>query len=217
MKIRNHLLYEDGGQQVPFRASPNTGGPLAPSYLIMHFTAGRSFQSSVDWFLNPLAKASAHLVIGRDGSIAQLVPFDVQAWHAGVSSWQGLTGMNRHSVGIELDNAGKLTRQGGKWTAWFGATYPDSEVLEATHPGETLPAGWHIYTQAQLAKAEEAGLAIVRHYGLKDVIAHEDVSPGRKVDTGPAFPKASFRAKLMGRQEDREEVSLWERILRLFG
>jgi len=214
MRIQDHLLFHDNGQQVPFKATPNHGAALNPSYLVMHYTAGRSFQSSVDWFMRPEAKASAHIVIGRGGEICQLVPFDKQAWHAGVSNYGGLVGLNKHSIGIELDDAGKLTRQGGKWTAWFGATYPDTDVLEATHEHETRPAGWHIYTEPQMTAAIDAGLAIVSAYGLVDVLGHDDIAIGRKTDPGPAFPKASYRAKLFGRNQ---AVSFWDRLLALFG
>lgn len=48
-------------------------------------------------------KVSAHLLILRDGSIVQFVPFSQRAWHAGVSQFQGRTGCNDFSIGIELE------------------------------------------------------------------------------------------------------------------
>lgn len=48
---------------------------------------------------------SAHLVIKRDGSIVQFVDFNQRAWHAGLSSYQGRSGCNDFSIGIELEGA----------------------------------------------------------------------------------------------------------------
>jgi len=168
----------------------------------MHYTAARSADESIRWLCSPAARASAHVVIGRDGGVTQLVPFDRVAWHAGVSSWDGIKGLNRHSIGIELDNAGRLTRQGGRWCAWFGTPYPDDQVMEAVHKHESAPSGWHVYTPAQIDSALAVAAALIEKYDLEDVIGHEDISPGRKSDPGPAFPMASFRARLLGRVQD---------------
>ncbi|HUS00467.1 MAG TPA: N-acetylmuramoyl-L-alanine amidase, partial [Chitinophagaceae bacterium] len=67
---------------------------------------------------------------------------------------------------------------------------------------EQSPAPWHQYTAAQLQVAIEVAAALVSAYNLKDVIGHEDISPIRKSDPGPAFPMGSFRSKAMGRESD---------------
>jgi N-acetylmuramoyl-L-alanine amidase len=141
------------------------------------------------------------VVIGRDGRIVQMVPFDRVAWHVGASSWEGRVGLNRFSIGIELDNAGRLARHGSKWRSWFGEAYDDDDVLVATHKHDSEPAGWHTYTPVQLATTLEVAALLVAKYGLRDVVGHDDISPGRKWDPGPAFPMASFRARLFGRRE----------------
>lgn len=48
-------------------------------------------------------EVSAHCVIHRDGIVEQYVPFEQRAWHAGVSSFQGVEGCNDYSIGIELE------------------------------------------------------------------------------------------------------------------
>jgi AmpD protein len=48
-------------------------------------------------------QVSAHLLIRRDGSMTQYVPFHLRAWHAGVSSYYGRSGCNDFSIGIELE------------------------------------------------------------------------------------------------------------------
>lgn len=46
---------------------------------------------------------SAHLLLRRDGSTIQFVPFGRRAWHAGESSFQGQDCCNDFSIGIELE------------------------------------------------------------------------------------------------------------------
>lgn len=48
-------------------------------------------------------RVSAHLLIERDGSITQYVPFDLKAWHAGKSCFSGRENCNDYSIGIELE------------------------------------------------------------------------------------------------------------------
>jgi AmpD protein len=48
-------------------------------------------------------KASAHALIRRDGQIVQYVPCGERAWHAGKSEYQGRSGCNDFSIGIELE------------------------------------------------------------------------------------------------------------------
>jgi AmpD protein len=50
-------------------------------------------------------KVSAHLLIRRDGSITQYVPFNRRAWHAGISDYQGRDRCNDFSIGIELEGS----------------------------------------------------------------------------------------------------------------
>lgn len=49
------------------------------------------------------SKVSAHVFVRRDGEIIQFVPFDLRAWHAGESVFEGRTACNDFSVGIELE------------------------------------------------------------------------------------------------------------------
>lgn len=199
MLIRDHRLIPAGAVTAAFRASPNQGGPLNAEFLVMHYTAASSAGGAIDWLCNPVAKASAHLVIGRDGSVTQLVPFDRQAWHAGRSQWQGRAGLNRCSIGIELDNAGALSGGPGEWKTAWGAPIQDQYVRDLPHKFDGIVRGWHAYAPVQLDVARELAALLVAEYGLKDVIGHDDIAPGRKSDPGPAFPMASFRAAVLGR------------------
>ena len=48
-------------------------------------------------------RVSAHVVIYRDGSVTQFVPFDRRAWHAGQSRFGERTRCNDFAIGIELE------------------------------------------------------------------------------------------------------------------
>ncbi|WP_447965674.1 N-acetylmuramoyl-L-alanine amidase [Nitrospira sp. Ecomares 2.1] len=206
-RLVNHRLE---GNKVNYLETPNKGGTLQPSYLVFHYTAGRSSQSSIAWLTNPLAKASAHLVVGRDGTITQLAPFITKTWHAGVSHWDGLTGLNQHSIGIEMDNAGPLIAVGTKLTAWFGKSYPKSQAMFATHKLDTEPKWWHAFSEKQILIAVELAKILVSQYALKDILGHDDIAPDRKRDPGPAFPLDHIRALVIGRSQEEGD---WYQVM----
>ena len=57
-------------------------------------------------------RLSAHALIRRDGRIVQYVPFGERAWHAGQSAWQGRTGCNDFSIGVELEGTDATRARG---------------------------------------------------------------------------------------------------------
>lgn len=209
MRVKNHKLQGDDGRNVPYVQTPNGGKAISggkPRFLVIHYTAGASLQSAVNWFKNPRAKASAHLNIGHDGSIIQMQPFNKVCWHAGKSSWKNVKGLNSHSVGIEIANWGKLEKSAsGGWLSWTNAQIPNEQVVLAehrNHPGRVH--GWQAYEESQFMATVEAAQALVEEYGIRpeDVVGHDDISPGRKVDPGPAFDMDKFRALVFGREEE---------------
>ncbi len=58
---------------------------------------------------------SAHLLIKRDGSCTQYVPFDKRAWHAGKSNYQGRERCNDFSIGIELEGTETIAYTGAQY------------------------------------------------------------------------------------------------------
>ena len=204
--LANHRIKIEGEGKLSMVKSPNIGGPLDPRYLVIHYTAGQSADAAVSWLANKASKASAHAVIGRDGSITQLVPFNRVAFHTGVSSWDGIQGLSPYAIGFELDNAGRLKRVGNSWRSWFGRIYPDDDVIAAVHKHDTVTYGWHTYTEAQINSAIDLGAELFARYNLLDVVGHDDIAPRRKWDPGPAFPMHSFRSKLIGRENETPQI-----------
>ena len=202
MKIKNHLLFGKDDKQVSYHPTPNKSGKYVPQYLVMHYTAVTTTQSTLSWFMNPNARASAHLLIGQDGAVYQFAPFNVICWHAGVSSWNGLSGLNKYAIGIELVNGGRLSRKGSQYICPVDKRpVPDTEVLLAPHKNDMRMSAWQEYTELQLEVSLEIAALLVKTYDLQDVVGHDDISPIRKSDPGPAFPMKSFRARALGRED----------------
>jgi AmpD protein len=67
------------------------------------------FTNTLDWDAHPYfgeirgLEVSSHLLIRRDGSVVQFVPFTERAWHAGESCFRGQHRCNDVSIGIELE------------------------------------------------------------------------------------------------------------------
>ena len=205
MEIKDHLLKGNG---VKLIKSPNHSGVFKPGNLdtlVLHFTAGPSVKSAVNTLTNPRVKASAHIVVGRDGSITQLVPFNVISWHAGRSSYKGRVGFNNYSIGIEIDNAGVLTPSGDVYRAWFGRTYEKSDVIKAVHRNQRDAKYWHAYTQEQIEATRDLCELLIDTYNIKNILGHEEIAPQRKTDPGPAFPLDRFRDGLLKSSRDEED------------
>jgi N-acetylmuramoyl-L-alanine amidase len=201
LTLRNHRL---AGEHVGFQPTPNVGGALAPRFLVFHYTAGSSAASAIATLCTqkPQGNTSAHLVLARDGAITQLAPFDRVTWHAGTSQWMDVVGLNGTSIGIEIDNAGPMNLVGERYVAWFGREYPAGEVMLAAHKHGGPVRPWHAYTPLQIERCLELAELLVAHYGLTDVLGHDDIARGRKLDPGPAFPLASIASRVLGRGDD---------------
>ncbi len=136
---------------------PRREGVL-PRYLILHYTGMSSGAKAVQWLACAQSRVSCHYVIDENGEITQLVPEALRAWHAGVSLWAGNSDINSASIGIEIQNPG---HEDG---------YPE------------FPA-------RQMAAVAALSRDIVIRHGLRprDVLAHSDVAPARKIDPGEKF------------------------------
>lgn len=181
--IADHWFTEASREPIP------GGAPIVPQFLVIHFTAGARARSSIEYWRKLANGICAHFVIERDGEIIQCRPTNVSCGHAGKSSWidrktgQQFHGLNAHSIGIELANGGNIhpTR--------FSDLPPT--VAEHKHGGPTR--AWETYPPEQIEACKHLSRALVAAYGLRDIIGHDDIAPGRKLDAGPAFPMDELR------------------------
>ena len=161
--------------------------------IVIHYTAGSSAISTVNYLISEYTPVSAHLVIARDGKIYQLVDFNTQAWHAGKCQFLGKTDLNACSIGIKLDNAGLLHEHNERYYAWFGKRIPNDEVIRLVNPLTGFHAWWHTYTDNQLSILKEVCKVLAGTYRLKRILGHSEISLTGKIDPGPAFPLAEFK------------------------
>lgn len=206
IQIQEHKLVTEG-TDFRFDASDNHSGLFShglPDTIVMHYTAGASYGSSVNWLKNKRAKASAHLVVGRKGEVVQLVPFNSIAWHAGQSQWRGRVGLNKYSIGIEIANAGLLERRVNGYYTSFGRKVPDEKVVIARHKHHDDEQAWEAYTSEQIEIVEELCVALMDEYPIKEIVGHDDIAPKRKKDPGPAFPLEALRNRLLYTRADDE-------------
>lgn len=141
---------------------------------------------------DPEREVSAHLVLDRPGNITQLVPFNTIAWHAGKSSWKGREGLNKYSIGIEIVNAGPLSLQDAKFYTWDNLEI-DKEEVEPRINENSIIEYWHKYPKVQIQALKDVCLALIKTYQIKEILAHSEIAPDRKIDPGPVFPLQTFK------------------------
>ena len=140
-------------------ASNHDDRKSAIDMILLHYTGMESSDAALALLRSASSKVSSHYFLDESGGIVQLVPEERRAWHAGVSSWLGVTDINSCSIGIEIVNPGHD----------FG--YPD------------FPA---VQIKAVIALCRD--IVERRKIPLARVLAHSDVAPARKNDPGEKFP-----------------------------
>lgn len=208
MTIKNHRWIE-----AEYIASPNKNGRIEPKFIVMHYTAGNTAESAINTLTRKGSGVSAQIVIAEDGTITQLVPFNIKAWHAGPSTHMGYSGLNKYSIGIELVNIGFLKKVGqNTYEDAYGSVkqFDESELVKSRHPrvgGGTYY--WPRYTKAQLKATHELTEALVNKYNIIDIVTHEEIDTrGWKTDPGPAFPMKMYKDLLNNRQSDYDRYQV---------
>jgi N-acetylmuramoyl-L-alanine amidase len=79
---------------------PRPGG-VAVDAVVIHYTA-LPLAESLELLARPGHEASTHYVIDRDGTLYQMVPEALRAWHAGVSRLGARERVNDFSIGVDL-------------------------------------------------------------------------------------------------------------------
>ena len=130
----------------------------------------------------PEVMVAAVVIILLLVEVIQLVAFDTEAWHAGISAYAGRKGLNRYSIGIELDNLGRLQVQDGEFLTGCGRVVEPEEVY--VDKSVAVPTFWHRYTPVQLDRLREVCRLLCAAYPVRHIVGHSDITD-RKQDPGP--------------------------------
>jgi N-acetylmuramoyl-L-alanine amidase len=142
--------------------SPNFGerrGYARPDCVVLHYTGMPTAEGALALLCDPSSEVSAHYFVWENGEIAQLVPEDKRAWHAGTGQWSGVSDLNSASIGIEIVNPG---HDGGL------PPFTQAQIDATIALVRNIAARWAIRRER--------------------VLAHSDLAPARKRDPGERFP-----------------------------
>ena len=153
--------------------------------LVMHFTA-LDYADSLTALVDEGGLSSHYLVPESNDSsypysrlkVFQLVDEQARAWHAGTSYWQGMSGLNDQSIGIEVVNIPACKRD---------LTISTSRAEHTDNRLCIFPD----YDPKQIElviKLSQDILARNPDIHPTAIVGHADIAPSRKNDPGPRFP-----------------------------
>lgn len=190
-----------------------------PIGALVHFTAGRQDGLVAG---NQLMRNTGmlYLLIDKDGNVGQSNPLNEHGFHGGASAWKGISGyVSDDLVGIEIQNAGQLTKYKDKYYPWWdradggkgphqwlsiNAIEEEDVVHYAKKVGNIQPGYYHRYTQLQIMALTRVLLWLYFNnttvFNPDFILGHDEVAPSRKNDPGGALLQdmGSYRAYLDG-------------------
>lgn len=153
--------------------------------IVLHSTVEPTTEGTINIFLNPARRVSAHFVVGKAGRVVQMVPVEKRAWHAGPSLLEGADKVNDYSIGIEMVNLndGVDPYTDAQMEAVAGLirflrsryAIPDSRIV--SHAQIALPQG---------RKSDPLGFDFDK---IRTLASHTDPNPPRAFSTPADIPK----------------------------
>ena len=150
------------------------GKPNSKQFVVIHHTGYGVLENLLKWLSDmpkslTYTRVSAHYLIAVDGTIYQIIPDDLDSWHAGSSKGvvhlfkdkvkeyqtKEVTDLNNKSIGIELHGDGNMT------------DFSDEQYESLIWLCKDLKEKYKI--------------------DPRNILGHEDVSPARKRDPGRLF------------------------------
>ena len=151
-------------------------------FIIFHYTGMKKEREAINQLTNFNSKVSCHYLIKNNGEILTLVPDLYVAWHAGISSWKNYKSINRHSIGVEINNPG------------HDFSYKKFSKIQ-------------IKSLVKLSSYLIKKYKIKSNF----ILGHSDIAPDRKKDPGEKFPWKYLSKKKIGHWHNLQEKKLLKR------
>lgn len=178
----------------------HSGGqyPIKPRGFVWHTTEGHGMSYLLQLLSGEVGRGdgvrpSTHFLVSLRGEVYQLAPWAPDkaycCWHAGKSAWDGVTGLNRYTLGVEIEHRGS-------------EPYPQAQVDACVWLASTVSRAY-------------TGTGCFQ-WGL---LEHKQIAPTRKSDpTGPGWPALKAKLEEAWRHpwaESEEDPLKPEELIRL--
>jgi len=138
-------------------------------FIVFHYTGMKSEKAAIKRLTNIQSQVASHYLIRKTGEIINIVPDLYIAWHAGVSSWNNESLLNKSSIGIEITNPGHQ----------FGyEKFSKKQINSLINLSKILVKKYKIKKE--------------------NFLGHSDIAPDRKKDPGEKFPWKYLAKKNIG-------------------
>ena len=117
------------------------------TFIILHYTETKTLEDAIKILTEDYRKVSCHYVVDINGDIYNLVSDYHRAWHAGISSWDGLEDINSRSIGIEIVYEGETKKQ-----------FPKMQISSVIHLVKYLASKYKIKRHKILGHSDIAPL-----------------------------------------------------------
>ncbi len=148
-------------------------------FIIIHYTGMKKESEAIKRLCSPKSKVSSHYFIKNNGEVLNMVPDLYKAWHAGISYWKHYNSLNKHSIGIEINNPGHEHKY---------KKFPLKQINSLINLLRYLIKKYNI--------------------NKNNVLGHSDISPNRKKDPGEKFPWKKLAKRNLCKWHDLEEKKI---------
>lgn len=182
--------------QLPFPKEQYIPEVVHKDQIVLHHTAsGSTAVADANYWKSTPERVATAFIIDRNGTIYQCFSSGYWAYHLGMkANMGGVAGLDKGSIGIELDSWGILTEQNGKYYSWTKEEVPKERVQVYPKPFRGSKY-YEKYTAAQLQSAKELVQFLAAKYKIPTTYRPEifDVDKKALSKVAGTYTHVSFR------------------------